>query len=131
MNHRFLSDRDSYQSSITTQKTVKVTSSSYRLESRVEPDDLIHKPSTYGKMRDQVRGVQDKLDRHRQLLDRHADRVVADTGYGDSYAAGGHFSAGRTTEEGGADGTGKVSPLRKKLRKVICKSRHDPSYYDD
>ncbi|CAE1285400.1 unnamed protein product [Acanthosepion pharaonis] len=102
-------------------KPANVMSWQYRLESRVDPDDLIHKPSTYGKMRDQVRGVQDKLGRHRQLLDRHADRVVADTGYGDSYAAGGHFSAGRTTEEGGADGTGKVSPLRKKLRKVICK----------
>ena len=45
----------------------------YRLESRLEPEDLIHKPSTYGKMRDQVRGVQDKLDRHRQLLDRYLE----------------------------------------------------------
>lgn len=105
----------------------------YRLDSRLEPEDLLSKPSSYGSMRDQVRGVQDKLDRHRQLMDRHSDRPGADHGHGDSHAAGGGLSAGRTTEEGGAggDGLGKVSPLRRKLRKVICKSRHDPSYYDE
>merc|ERR1711964_879429 len=112
---------------------VNLMSWQYRLDSRLEPEDLLSKPSSYGSMRDQVRGVQDKLDRHRQLMDRHSDRPGADHGHGDSHAAGGGLSAGRTTEEGGAggDGLGKVSPLRRKLRKVICKSRHDPSYYDE
>jgi len=98
MTHRFhSSDLDSsYSSSISTQKTVKVSSSSYRLESRLDPEDLLSKPSSYGKMRDQVRDVQDKMDHHRQLMDRHADRVGADAGL----ATGGSLSAGRTAKYG-------------------------------
>lgn len=68
-----------------------VVPSKYKLDSRVPAEDLISKPS-YGKMRDQVRDVQDKMDHHRQLMDRHADR--ADAGL----ATGGSLSAGRTAK---------------------------------
>jgi len=43
----------------------------YRLDSRLDAEDLISKPSSYGKMRTQLTDVQDKMDHHRQLMDRY------------------------------------------------------------
>merc|ERR1712142_690633 len=64
----------------------------YRLDSRLDAEDLISKPSSYGKMRTQLTDVQDKMDHHRQLMDRHTDR--ADAGL----ATGGGLSATRTAK---------------------------------
>uniref|UniRef100_A0A2C9JKI2 Uncharacterized protein n=1 Tax=Biomphalaria glabrata TaxID=6526 RepID=A0A2C9JKI2_BIOGL len=45
----------------------------YRVESRLSPDDLIYEPSSFIRMRERVKDVQDKMDRQRQLLDRYLD----------------------------------------------------------
>ncbi|XP_014777546.1 uncharacterized protein LOC106874353 isoform X2 [Octopus bimaculoides] len=103
----------------------------YRLDADAGPEHQIPKGSVpYVHVRDQVRGVQDKMDRHRQLLDRYYDRPAMDVL--DTHTSGLGHSGGRTTDDSAAgEMLGKVSPLRKKIRKVICKSRRDPSYYDD
>ncbi|GAB1601834.1 hypothetical protein Ahia01_000461900 [Argonauta hians] len=105
----------------------------YRIDSHVAPELQIPKVSTpHVSMRDQVRGVHDKMDRHRQLLDRYSDRPAMD-GL-DAHTSAGAHTGGRSQlsdDMSGGDILGKVSPLRKKIRKVICKSRHDPTYYDD
>ncbi|XP_014777547.1 uncharacterized protein LOC106874353 isoform X3 [Octopus bimaculoides] len=104
----------------------------YRLDADAGPEHQIPKGSVpYVHVRDQVRGVQDKMDRHRQLLDRYYDRPAMDVL--DTHTSGLGHSGGRTQTDDSAAGEmlGKVSPLRKKIRKVICKSRRDPSYYDD
>ncbi|XP_067651106.1 uncharacterized protein [Haliotis asinina] len=43
----------------------------YRLDSRMDPADLIYKPGSFSRMREQVREAHDKMDRHRQMLDRY------------------------------------------------------------
>uniref|UniRef100_A0A0B7AFA0 Uncharacterized protein n=1 Tax=Arion vulgaris TaxID=1028688 RepID=A0A0B7AFA0_9EUPU len=45
----------------------------YRVESRLAPSDLIYEPSSFSRMRGQVKDVQEKMDRQRQLLDRYLD----------------------------------------------------------
>lgn len=37
----------------------------------MDPADLIYKPGSFSRMREQVRDAHDKMDRHRQLLDRY------------------------------------------------------------
>ncbi|CAI9737248.1 Hypothetical predicted protein [Octopus vulgaris] len=104
----------------------------YRLDADAGAEHQIPKGTVpYVHVRDQVRGVQDKMDRHRQLLDRYYDRPAMDVL--DTHTSGlGHSGARTQTDDSaGAEMLGKVSPLRKKIRKVICKSRRDPSYYDD
>jgi len=45
----------------------------YRLEARTTPGDYFQTPRTFANMRDQIRHVRDKMDRHRQLMDRYLD----------------------------------------------------------
>ncbi|BFZ19755.1 hypothetical protein BsWGS_22794 [Bradybaena similaris] len=45
----------------------------YRVESRLSPNDLIYEPATFSRMRVQVRDVQERMDRQKQLLDRYLD----------------------------------------------------------
>lgn len=45
----------------------------HRLESRVAPSDLLFTPKVYANVRSQLRDVQEKMDRHRQLMDRYLD----------------------------------------------------------
>ncbi|XP_052830950.1 uncharacterized protein LOC106874353 isoform X4 [Octopus bimaculoides] len=137
MAYRLLNDFDNnrdviYNTTHTTRRTVTSSSDWYRLDADAGPEHQIPKGSVpYVHVRDQVRGVQDKMDRHRQLLDRYYDRPAMDVL--DTHTSGLGHSGGRTQTDDSAAGEmlGKVSPLRKKIRKVICKSRRDPSYYDD
>lgn len=45
----------------------------HRLESRVAPSDLLLTPKVYANVRSKLRDVQEKMDRHRQLMDRYLD----------------------------------------------------------
>ncbi|CAG5116461.1 unnamed protein product, partial [Candidula unifasciata] len=45
----------------------------YRVESKLSPDDLIYEPSRFIRMREQVKDIQEKMDKQRQLLDRYLD----------------------------------------------------------
>lgn len=53
----------------------------HRLESRIAPKDLLFTPKVYANVRSQLRDVQEKMDRHRQLMDRYldADSISTDT----------------------------------------------------
>ncbi|XP_036366529.1 uncharacterized protein LOC115221763 isoform X3 [Octopus sinensis] len=136
MAYRLLNDYDTNHDVIYnttyTRRTVTSNSDWYRLDADAGAEHQIPKGTVpYVHVRDQVRGVQDKMDRHRQLLDRYYDRPAMDVL--DTHTSGlGHSGARTQTDDSaGAEMLGKVSPLRKKIRKVICKSRRDPSYYDD
>ncbi|WAR11627.1 hypothetical protein MAR_025807 [Mya arenaria] len=48
-----------------------------RLDTLVSPDDLIIVPRTFGGLKNQLRDIHDKLDRHKQLMDRY---LVTDSG---------------------------------------------------
>ena len=48
----------------------------YRLDARVSPDDLLYQPKTYTTIHSQLRNVQDKMDRHRQLMDRYLNTEI-------------------------------------------------------
>ncbi|XP_061162957.1 uncharacterized protein LOC133172146 isoform X2 [Saccostrea echinata] len=52
----------------------------HRLESRIAPKDLLFTPRVYANVRSQLRDVQEKMDRHRQLMDRYleADSITTD-----------------------------------------------------
>ncbi|KAL3860390.1 hypothetical protein ACJMK2_010515 [Sinanodonta woodiana] len=43
----------------------------YKLLARISPDAMLSQPVSFNKMRDQMREVQDKMDRQKQLLDRY------------------------------------------------------------
>ncbi|KAK3085341.1 hypothetical protein FSP39_001795 [Pinctada imbricata] len=45
----------------------------YRLDARMKPDDLLYQPTTYNTLHSRLRNVHDKMDRHRQLMDRYLD----------------------------------------------------------
>ncbi|XP_069113415.1 uncharacterized protein [Argopecten irradians] len=47
-----------------------VLSWQYRIESRVDPEDIIEMPKTYAAVKEQMKQVQCKMDKHRQLMDR-------------------------------------------------------------
>ncbi|KAK3765136.1 hypothetical protein RRG08_027776 [Elysia crispata] len=51
----------------------------HRLESRLNPSDIIYEPSSLIRMRQQVKDVQEKMDRQRQLLDRYLDKDLPPT----------------------------------------------------
>ena len=37
----------------------------------MKPGDLLYQPSSFSRIREQVRDAQDRMDRHRQMLDRY------------------------------------------------------------
>uniref|UniRef100_A0A0B7ADU4 Uncharacterized protein n=1 Tax=Arion vulgaris TaxID=1028688 RepID=A0A0B7ADU4_9EUPU len=54
-------------------KPKNVLSWEYRVQSRLSPDDLIYEPARFIRMREQVKDIQEKMNRQRQLLDRYLD----------------------------------------------------------
>ncbi|XP_022286320.2 uncharacterized protein LOC111099194 isoform X6 [Crassostrea virginica] len=58
---------------IVTKPKNDILSWKHRLESRVAPSDLLFTPKVYANVRSQLRDVQEKMDRHRQLMDRYLD----------------------------------------------------------
>ncbi|XP_025114831.1 uncharacterized protein LOC112576527 isoform X3 [Pomacea canaliculata] len=52
-------------------KPKNILSWQYRVESRIPPNDLLYQPSSFIRIREQVRNAQERMDRHRQLLDRY------------------------------------------------------------
>ncbi|KAL5021777.1 hypothetical protein ScPMuIL_000932 [Solemya velum] len=137
-----------------------VMSWKYRLEARARPSDLLfHSEHAYESMKDRVLDVQGKLDRHRQLLDRYLTpnlgpetedvpsqvmNKYTELEARDPMGAGGHYHP--ISHDSGSHGhhheshvdvgmTGlpsrqPVSDLRRRLRRVICKSKRDASYYN-
>lgn len=59
-----------------------------RLVSMVNPDDLIIVPQSLGSVKSRLREVHEKLDRHRQLMDRY---LVSDTGLTSDDMQGNHL----------------------------------------
>lgn len=49
----------------------------YRLDTYLSPDDLIITPRSLGSVKQQLRDCQEKMDRHKQLVDRY---LVTDKG---------------------------------------------------
>lgn len=45
----------------------------YRIESRVDPEDIIEMPQTFAAVKAQMKNVQCKMDKHRQLMDRYLE----------------------------------------------------------
>ncbi|XP_021347116.1 uncharacterized protein LOC110446328 isoform X18 [Mizuhopecten yessoensis] len=45
----------------------------YRIDSRVDPEDVIQMPKTYEAVRKQMKDVQCRMDKHRQLMDRYLE----------------------------------------------------------
>ncbi|XP_033753827.1 uncharacterized protein LOC117337129 isoform X5 [Pecten maximus] len=54
-------------------KPKNVLSWQYRIESRVDPEDIIQMPKTYAAVKEQMKQVQCKMDKHRQLMDRYLE----------------------------------------------------------
>ncbi|KAK7492193.1 hypothetical protein BaRGS_00016490 [Batillaria attramentaria] len=52
-------------------KPKNIMSWQYRLDSMMSPNDLLYQPSSFIRIREQVRDAQDRMDRHRQLIDRY------------------------------------------------------------
>ncbi|XP_055955977.1 uncharacterized protein LOC126816438 isoform X8 [Patella vulgata] len=52
-------------------KPRNILSWQYRLDSRVPPEEVLYRPTTFNRMRERLHEAQDKMDRHRQLLDRY------------------------------------------------------------
>ncbi|XP_048253598.1 uncharacterized protein LOC124137947 isoform X7 [Haliotis rufescens] len=126
----------------------------YRLESRMDPADLIYKPGSFSRMREQVRDAHDKMDRHRQLLDRYltdsgptrdiqgsVQRKMEELERRDpSYRGPVSVSSDRLSvykppprvvSQYGMPPKQPVSELRRRLRRTVCRSRGEPNYYRD
>ncbi|ESO82782.1 hypothetical protein LOTGIDRAFT_229805 [Lottia gigantea] len=52
-------------------KPKNILSWQYRLDSRIPPEEVLYRPTTFNRMRERLHEAQDKMDRHRQLLDRY------------------------------------------------------------
>jgi len=52
-------------------KKPNIMSWKYRLDTYANPDDLIIAPRSLGQVRSQLKDAHEKLDRHRQLMDRY------------------------------------------------------------
>ena len=52
----------------------------YRLDAKMAPSDLLYQPSCFIRIREQLRDAQERMDRHRQMLDRYLPEGGADTG---------------------------------------------------
>ena len=52
----------------------------YRLDAKMAPSDLLYQPSSFIRIREQLRDAQERMDRHRQMLDRYLPESGADTG---------------------------------------------------
>ncbi|KAH8852880.1 hypothetical protein KSF78_0001259 [Schistosoma japonicum] len=90
-----------------------------RIERRM--DDLLEyklpSPEYYREMRGSLRGLNEKLDAHRKLLDRYSGIDMNATtvpGYG----------KGLVYPEGS-----QTSELRGRIKRLLCRSRRDPHYY--
>ncbi|XP_067651100.1 uncharacterized protein [Haliotis asinina] len=126
----------------------------YRLDSRMDPADLIYKPGSFSRMREQVREAHDKMDRHRQMLDRYLtesgqprdiqgsvqrkmeELERRDPSYrGPVSVSGDRLSvykpSPRVVSQYGMPPKQPVSELRRRLRRTVCRSRGDPNYYRD
>jgi hypothetical protein len=51
----------------------------HKIDARVNPGDIFYQPASYGRLRENLRNVQDKMYRQRQLLDRYLDPVNMST----------------------------------------------------
>ncbi|XP_041375146.1 uncharacterized protein LOC121388010 isoform X7 [Gigantopelta aegis] len=113
-------------------KPRNVLSWQYRLESRVNPTEVMYRPGVYNRMREQVRDAHEKLDRHRQLLDRYMNET-GEAGFHRYQRAAemdeSSQSRGRSSSAPPAPSQPVMSELRRRLRKTICKSKRDPNYY--
>ncbi|XP_055893053.1 uncharacterized protein LOC106057882 isoform X2 [Biomphalaria glabrata] len=94
----------------------------YRVESRLSPDDLIYEPSSFIRMRERVKDVQDKMDRQRQLLDRYLDSDFK------IQSIPSQNVEGRSSAGGDPDNL-PVSDLRRRLRRTLAKSKNNPDYF--
>ncbi|XP_035828887.1 uncharacterized protein LOC101852657 isoform X3 [Aplysia californica] len=101
----------------------------YRVESRLSPDDLIYQPSSYIRLREQVRDVQEKMDRQRQLLDRYLDTDNMSTSTYRKSEGGSSVKIPAYYAAGGDPDNRPVSDLRRKLRRTIAKAKNNPDYY--
>ncbi|XP_059147716.1 uncharacterized protein LOC131935367 isoform X3 [Physella acuta] len=96
----------------------------YRVESRLSPDDIIYEPSSFIRMRERVKDVQEKMDRQRQLLDRYLDsdfKIAPNPSQN---------SEGRSSAGGDPDNR-PVSDLRRRIRRTLAKSKNNPDYFRD
>ncbi|CAL1541952.1 unnamed protein product [Lymnaea stagnalis] len=104
----------------------------YRVESRLSPDDIIYEPSSFIRMRERVKDVQEKMDRQRQLLDRYlnSDFKIAPS---PSQNVEGRSSVKIPAyyAAGGDPDNRPVSDLRRRLRRTLAKTKNSPDYFKE
>ncbi|XP_046547275.1 uncharacterized protein LOC124257300 isoform X7 [Haliotis rubra] len=108
----------------------------YRLDSRMDPSDLIYKPGSFSRMREQVREAHDKMDRHRQMLDRYLTesgqpRDIQGSVQRKMEELERRDPSYRGPSQYGMPPKQPVSELRRRLRRTVCRSRGEPNYYRD
>ncbi|XP_070198729.1 uncharacterized protein [Littorina saxatilis] len=116
----------------------------YRLDSMINPKDVLYEPASFGRIRSQVRNAQERMDRHRQMIDRYLpeegedstsakDRVLrkmADMEKHDPVIGGGVDTRRPTVTIpnyyacGGDPSNPPMSDLRRRIRRTLNKTRH-------
>ncbi|XP_076470054.1 uncharacterized protein LOC143300338 [Babylonia areolata] len=61
-------------------KPKSIMSWKYRLDSMLTPSDLLYKPSSLIRIREQVKDAQEKMNRHREMLDKYLPEGGPETG---------------------------------------------------
>ncbi|KAK6186411.1 hypothetical protein SNE40_008452 [Patella caerulea] len=117
-------------------KPRNILSWQYRLDSRVPPEEVLYRPTTFNRMRERLHEAQDKMDRHRQLLDRYipdegttesiesrVNRKLSELETRDA-SGGGQSSVGSYTpfDYYGPNGP-PISETRRRIRRVLNGTR--------
>ncbi|XP_050398957.1 uncharacterized protein LOC126816438 isoform X2 [Patella vulgata] len=107
-------------------KPRNILSWQYRLDSRVPPEEVLYRPTTFNRMRERLHEAQDKMDRHRQLLDRY----IPDEGTTESIESrvNRKLSELETRDaSGGGQSSGPngppISETRRRIRRVLNGTR--------
>jgi len=114
-------------------KTDNLMSWKYRIESRVNPADIIYEPASYARLRKQLQEVNGKMDRERQLLDRYLDTDNMSRSRlrraEDAKNMGGTVNIPRYYACGGDPLNRPVTELRRKMRRMVAQGKRNPNYY--
>jgi len=114
-------------------KTDNLMSWKYRLDSRVNPGDIIYEPASYARLRKQLQDVNGKMDRERQLLDRYLDteNMSRSTLWRAEEAKkiGGSVNIPSYYACGGDPLNRPVTELRRKIRRMVAQGKRNPNYY--
>jgi len=105
----------------------------YRLDSRVNPADIIYEPASYARLRQQLQDVNGKMDRERQLLDRYLDTENMSRSKlwraEEAKKLDGSVNIPSYYACGGDPLNRPVTELRRKIRRMVATGKRNPNYY--